>query len=146
MLAQRSWFVLPSWVGFDWRGASARFIIWQSEARLSRPLGFCCMLEDFIWVKFLKGEQPVKPKQFLIILFERTCIVHESTYRRHNLLASKSTPQICCISSIFWYPVCHFFSSALPFAKSNIIGVFPKCQDTGAVSQFGGWILCGPHF
>lgn len=42
------------------------------------------------------------------------------------------------------YPA--FTFSGVPVAKSNIIGVFPKCQDTEAVSQFRGWILQGPHF
>lgn len=36
--------------------------------------------------------------------------------------------------------------SEVPVAKSNIIGVFPKCQDTEAVSQFRGWVLQGLHF
>lgn len=26
------------------------------------------------------------------------------------------------------------------------MGVFPKCQDTEAVSHYRGWILRGPHF
>lgn len=42
------------------------------------------------------------------------------------------------------YPA--FTFSGVPVAKSNIIGVFPKCQDTEALSQFRGWILQGPHF
>lgn len=42
------------------------------------------------------------------------------------------------------YPA--FTFSEVPVAKSNIIGVFPKCQDTEAVSQFRGWIIQGPHF
>lgn len=37
------------------------------------------------------------------------------------------------------------FFPDVPVAKSNIIGVFLKCQDTEAVSQLRGWILLGPH-
>lgn len=62
----------------------------------------------------------------------------------HGGLRGDSSPKPSRTTQRSSYPA--FTFSQVPVAKSNIIGVFPKCQDTEAVSQFRGWILQGPHF